>query len=463
MAVKVVRKMYEDDENEEEEVAEQSRKKQGPKIGMQATAKKGNTKVGAGVSVGEDGVNVNVGASTGKGNTNVGVGASTGDSGTRAGAGASTGKGNTRVGVGGSTGDGGTRAGAGASTGTDNTRVGMGASTGDGGTKTEAGASTKTGKASSKDGKDPNIVGNNFASNAARNLNQFAGKATDFGNKWGDKAAKQAEIAAKNTGTKSAKALAKSQKFKKASENALKMAAKAQKFAKIAAVLGKIIAIAGIVILVLIIIIGLLVFLISGWGMILSGFKEIGRKFWDFCREIIAGAETTVKDDQIINLIDNIETMGYDLYGYGFVSSINTETDDTGNEVEVYHKGGELIENLEEKNAYRYLTAYLISDNYAYYIKNHNFNFRAMTLDKAHFFGGIFNKKTSWGSGLISLYEQDDKGNTNEITGIRGAVYGSLRDAVQHGAALGAMAGSILPGFGTRYWCIMGNTNKRCW
>ena len=436
MAVKVVRKMYEDDENEEEEVAEQSRKKQGPKIGMQATAKKGNTKVGAGVSVGEDGVDVNVGASTGKGNTRVGVGASTGDSGTRAGAGASTG--------------------------TDNTRVGMGASTGDGGTKTGVGASTKTGK-SSKDGKDPNIVGNNFASNAARNLNQFAGKATDLGNKWGDKAAKQAEVAAKNTGAKSAKAAARSQKLKKASEGALKMAAKAQKFAKIAAVLGKIIAIAGIVILILIVVIGILVFLISGWGMILSGFKEIGRKFWDFCRDIISGEETNVKADQIINLMDNIETMGYDLYGYGFVSSINTETNDTGNEVEVYHKGGELIENLEEKNAYRYLTAYLISDNYAYYIKNHNFNFRAMTLDKAHFFGGLFNKKTSWGSGLISLYEQDDKGNTNEITGIRGAVYGSLQDAVQHGAALGAVAGSILPGFGTRYWCIMGNSIKRCW
>ena len=279
--------------------------------------------------------------------------------------------------------------------------------------------------------------GGNIGYNAANDLNNFAGKATKVGNKLGEKAAKKAQFAQANTGTKAVKAGKQAQKLQKASEKALKMAAKAQKFAKVAAFLGKVIAIAGLIILVLMIVIGIIVFLIAGWGMILSGFKEIGRKFWDVCKDTIFGAERNVKDDQIINLIDNIETMGYDLYGYGFVSSTNED--------EKYHENGELIQSLEDKNAYRYLTSYLISDNYAYYIKNHNFNFRAIALDAAHYFGGIFDS-TNWGSGLISIYEQ--AGEDDEITGIRGEVYGTLGEKIAHGLSLRILSKNALPGFG---------------
>ncbi len=284
-------------------------------------------------------------------------------------------------------------------------------------------------------GKKLNVVGNNFASNAARDLNNFSKKATDVGNNLGNKAAEKAKIATKNTGTKAVKAAKQAEKLQKASGKALKMAAKAQKFAKVAAFLGKIIAFAGLIILALIIIIGILVFVISGWGMILSGFKAIGQKFWDRCYNQINGQETNLKDDEIINLMDNIETMGYDLYGYGFVSSITED--------EKYHENGELIEILEDRDAYRYLTTYLISDNYAYYIKNHNLNFRTMVTDKKHFFGGIFDA-TNWGSGLISIYEQ--AGEDDQITGIRGEVYGSLKDKELHARNLKIAAGNVVPG-----------------
>ncbi len=106
---------------------------------------------------------------------------------------------------------------------------------------------------------------------------------------------------------------------------------------------------------------------------------------------------------------------------------IITVTPSSDSEGEYYNEDG-LIEELEEKNAYRYLTAYLISDNYAYYIKNHNFNFRTMFLSSKQFFGGLnfFNSGTSWGSGLISIYEQAD--GSKKVTGKRGKVYGSLGD-----------------------------------
>lgn len=169
--------------------------------------------------------------------------------------------------------------------------------------------------------------GGNIGYNAANDLNNISKKATKVGNKLGEKATQKAKFAAENTGTKAVKAAKQAEKLKKASGKALKMAAKAQKFSKIAMILGKVIAVAGLVILVLMIIIGIVVFLIAGWGMILSGFKEIGRKFYDTCFDIMFGAEQNVKDDEIINLMDNIETMGYDLYGYGFVASQGEGTD----------------------------------------------------------------------------------------------------------------------------------------
>lgn len=318
-------------------------------------------------------------------------------------------------------------------------------------------------KSSQTDQQGEKQLGNNIGYRTANDLKNFSGKAEKLSNKLGDKsqkftnkAAEQAQFASQHAGTKAGnvaavkaqKLQAKAESLKKASEKTMKIAAKAKKFAQVAAFIGKIIAIAGLIILGIMIIAGILVFLISGWGMIMSGFKAIGQKFWDTCYNVIFGGENNIKDDEIINLIDNIETMGYDLYGYGFMASADSDADGNQRYYEENNNGNKkLIESLEDKDAYRYLTTYLISDNYAYYIKNHNLNFRAMMTDKKHFLGGIF-EGTVWGSGLISIYEQ--AGENDKITGIRGTVYGSLSDKALNGATLGAFAGTIIPGIRLR-------------
>lgn len=234
--------------------------------------------------------------------------------------------------------------------------------------------------------------GGNFGYNIANDLNDFSQKATDIGNKLGEKATQKARFAAQNEGAKSIKATQQAKKLQEASGKALKVAAKAEKFAKVAAFIGKIISIVGLIILVVMIVVGLIVFINTGWGMLLSNFKEIGEKLWNTLNGFLNGKETNIKADEIINLMDNIETMGYDLYGYGFVASEPFKiTDDEGNEKEVYYKLDEngnkkLIDLLQKKGAYRYLTTYLISDNYAYYIKNHNLNFKTITSNTENFF-----------------------------------------------------------------------------
>ena len=306
------------------------------------------------------------------------------------------------------------------------------------------------------------------AANAAKGVAKNAGK---VGDKLGSKAEKfqnkanaQKAIAKNNVGTKTGvKATAKakkleqkSEKIKKAAEKSKKVQQKAEKFAKIAAKIGKIITFCGVFILILLIIIGLLVFIISGWGMLLNGFKAIAESFYNICYGIINGSETNVKDDEIVNLMKNIEEMGYDLYGYGFVGADNV--DDKGNHVYyTQDEDGEveLIEPLEDIDAYRNLVAYLISDNYAYYVKNNNFNFRSMFTDTKHFFGGLFDR-TAWGSGLISIYEQN--GGDDKITGERGDAYDS--DALKKGMTLGAVAGMIMPGIGTGLGAVIGGASQ---
>lgn len=249
-------------------------------------------------------------------------------------------------------------------------------------------------------------------------------------------------------------------KLEKLAKKTEKVAKKAEKFSKFAMKIGKILMTIGWILLLLMAIIGLLVFIITGFGMLLEGFKQIAEGFYDTCVAILAGGEENVKDDEIINLMDNIQEMGYDLYGYGFVTAKDESAKDANGNYQFYEQNEEgkksLLNSLEKKDAYRNITTYLISDNYAYYIKNNNFNFRSMTTDAKHFFGGIFNR-TKWGSGLISVYKQ--KGDSNTITGERGEVYGNtsvlnLAATVGAGAAIGTVV--PIPGIGTGVGAAVG-------
>lgn len=304
-----------------------------------------------------------------------------------------------------------------------------------------------------QEAQDPDIIGNNFASRAARRAQGLADNAEAVAKGASKMAERASARATVKTGSKAEKLLRKSERLKKAAEKAKKVQEKAQKFAKLAAKIGKFIVKVGWIILLIMIIIGFLVFIITGWGIIMNGLKEIVAGFWDACKEIAGGGEKVVHADEIVDLMDTIEEMGYDLYGYGFVSSVKSEKNDKNEYVNKYYEttddGNEvkLLRELEDKKAYKYLTTYLISDNYAYYIKNHNFNFKTMNTDLNHFFKGIMDS-TSWGSGLISIYKQS--GGNDKITGKRGEVYGSLGDKLKDNViALPACASQMT--FGARW------------
>lgn len=300
-------------------------------------------------------------------------------------------------------------------------------------------------------------------SNVANDLQNIADKANGLSNKMTSKAGKMREKAgakrqlANSTGgvrgqqlTRNAQKLEKrAAKLEEKTKKVQKIAKKAENFSKLAMKLGKIIALLGFWILMIMIIIGLLTFILTGWGMLLSGFKQIAQNFFDTCKSIISGGETVVHDGDIVTALNNIEQMGYDLYGYGFVNAKDESVKDDNGNYEFFDQDEEgnqtLIEKLEEKDAYRNITTYLISDNYAYYIKNHNLNFRSMTTNAKHFFGGIFDG-TNWGSGLISIYKQ--KGADNRVTGIAGEPYGSIGDKMMHGAMTGDIIAPII-GSGT--------------
>lgn len=285
----------------------------------------------------------------------------------------------------------------------------------------------------------------NRAAGSAQNLADNANKATKkLGSAAGnmrERAEKKRQMASSASNAQKSQKLTqqatklekRAGKLEKAAKKTEKVAQKAEKFSKIALKFGKIIALVGFWLLIIMIIIGLLVFIITGWGMLLSGFKQIAQGFLDTCEKVWAGEQNVVHDDEIINVMDNVQQMGYDLYGYGFVSSKKGAPYKDGNyQFYTQEDDGQksLIEELEDNEAYRNITTYLVSDNYAYCIKNSNRNFKQAFSSIGNFFTGLFDR-TAWGNGLISIYHQaelPDGSTNNRITGIAGLDYGGLKD-----------------------------------
>lgn len=124
---------------------------------------------------------------------------------------------------------------------------------------------------------------------------------------------------AKNVGKVSDK-LAKSEKMQKVASHLGKISKSATKIASTATQLTKIIATVGWIILLIIIVIGLLVFILTGLGFIMNGLKKVGATLLKCFDDAWDGEENTFNEEAIIDVADYLEEMGYDLFGYGFVS-----------------------------------------------------------------------------------------------------------------------------------------------
>lgn len=274
--------------------------------------------------------------------------------------------------------------------------------------------------------KDKAKQGADKAKSAVNNLASLPGKAEAFA----ENATKVANTARKAHHVKTAAAAT------KAATTATKVAAISS---SIVSVLWPIV----LIILILFITIGLIVFLLSGMGFIFKGIQDISNRIGNYFTSITKGAEYVIQPSEMEDTMNFLVGLDYDLYGYGFVEEMpgfsyelneNKQTDENGNELDTESGRATVTLNSEtfpwtgnyEKaittkdypNPYRYLTAYMVSDNYGNLIKNYNTNFKAMlSSDRPWmvFFGEDVDS-AKWGSGLMSFfYEKDDtigkKGN----------------------------------------------------
>ncbi len=188
-----------------------------------------------------------------------------------------------------------------------------------------------------------------------------------------------------------------------------------------------------VVIVCIIIIVGLIMFFLTVPGM-LSG--KLGEFFANFGKRIATffGFNDTTNDfknEDMYEILDYLEEMGYDLKGYGFLTGdadAGLEYGEEGNDDvlrnsdglisskielkkdEERGKKGELVETTEQKDVYvgaysDFVQAYLVSDNYVYTVKNFNKN---KALD--NFLTSIGFSEVVKGKGLLTIKFENANG-----------------------------------------------------
>ena len=177
--------------------------------------------------------------------------------------------------------------------------------------------------------------------------------------------------------------------------------------------------------IVLIIIIGIAIFFITLPGMVMDKLKTLSIKMGSMFSRFFGGDSTVqIEEEQIYEVLDYLEEMGYDLKGYGFLtdyvgeSQDGVERDDDGN-----------IKKAESDFIFSYLT----SDNYVYTIANYN-QINGLANNGHRILGGlvsIFQKIGNilkegqlgkyWGRGMISIYHEAS-------VGVPGAYFGGIEE-----------------------------------
>lgn len=75
-----------------------------------------------------------------------------------------------------------------------------------------------------------------------------------------------------------------------------------------------------LIILAIIIVVGFICFFIFMPGQVIAKLNELGTKFLDEMQSLIEGEQEVVHSEEIANVANYLEQMGYDLKGEGFVS-----------------------------------------------------------------------------------------------------------------------------------------------
>ncbi len=166
-------------------------------------------------------------------------------------------------------------------------------------------------------------------------------------------------------------------------------------------------------IIILIVIIGIVMFFLTMPGMVIEQIKQLARNVGEAVASWFGRDDTKqVSDEDINEVLDYLEQMGYDLKGYGFLTDTVGSSEDG---VERYTAEDAEEDNKEEgkiKEAKSdIIRNYLISDNYVYTIKNFNMTskgwFTGILEHIASFFtGGQSNQ--FWSRGMIEIWKDTD-------------------------------------------------------
>ena len=194
-------------------------------------------------------------------------------------------------------------------------------------------------------------------------------------------------------------------------KNAKKKAASAGTKAKSAAAMGPVIFWTVVVIVAIIILVGIIMFFMTMPGMVMDKLKLLGKSIINSVLSFFGQDESTfVDDEQIYQVLDYLEEMGYDLKGFGFLTDyVDGET--TGVKREEDESGEEKITEAYSD----FVKRYIISDNYIYIIKNKNLSTNwldALWQHLGHLFGSPYSQEST--RGLIAIYKETGLGRADE-------------------------------------------------
>lgn len=242
-------------------------------------------------------------------------------------------------------------------------------------------------------------------------------------NKGVETAGKQAEDKKQNSGNKS-NAVQKAQK-------ATKVIGKLKNFAVFGPAIG--------IILIIILLIGLIAFFFTMPGLFLENIKQTAMNIWNGFLVAFNGSSSVdrrITDEQVIDLAQRINSMGYDISAYGFADVI--EENENGAPTVI---GA----NTEGKN---YIRTYLVAQESAYSLANWSL--------EAVFKGvweNIFGSLTEYSQGMIAIVEN----NLDNFLMILNNFYASIDREKE---ALVVQDNNFLRDFGTFYFSLSDWTAK---
>ena len=187
---------------------------------------------------------------------------------------------------------------------------------------------------------------------------------------------------------------------------------------------------AAIIIICIILLTGIIAFILTAPGMVTGKLKDFAESLGKSIANYWGGDSTKmdVTEEEQYRVLDYLETMGYDLKGYGFIDS-NVDNTDSGeyDESQGVLRYGD-TGKIKKANSYLVML-YLMSDNYVYTVKNFNpvspsgdvlgtlffwwyrisENFNLLHRFLSLFQVGVIDETAMWGKGLLSIYFEDDE------------------------------------------------------